>query len=168
MIRAQGDAARMKHLPPERPHELRLDLPAAHSAERMARAVLRQFAQRERVPAKEIETLEFVASELLSNAVDYGGGRRAMEESDVKDGVRMTLCLVVSENAWSMSVSDQGGGDPDVVAARLSSDELPDIDEDRGRGFFLLKQMVDTLRVEKSSDGLGLEFTAVRSYVERR
>ena len=58
--------------------------------------------------------------------------------------------------------------DPDVVATRLSSDEFPDLDEDRGRGFFLLKQMVDTLRVEKSSDGLGLEFTAVRSFAGRR
>jgi anti-sigma regulatory factor (Ser/Thr protein kinase) len=158
----------MKPVPPERPHELRLDLPAAHSAERMARAVLRQFALRERVPAKEIETLEFVASEMLSNAVDHGGGRRAMEESEVQDGVRMTLFLVVHETAWSLSVSDQGGGDPDQMAAHLSRDDLPDIDEDRGRGFFLLKQMVDTLRVEKSSDGLGLEFTAVRKFVSRR
>jgi anti-sigma regulatory factor (Ser/Thr protein kinase) len=158
----------MKPLPPERPHELRLDLPAAHSAERMARAVLRQFAVRERVPAKEIETLEFVASELLSNAVDHGGGQRAMEESEVKDGVRMSLFLVVNESTWSLSVSDQGGGDPDRMAAHLSRDDLPDIDEDRGRGFFLLKQMVDSLRVEKSRDGLGLEFTAVRSFVSRR
>jgi anti-sigma regulatory factor (Ser/Thr protein kinase) len=158
----------MKPMHPERPHELRLDLPAAHSAERMARAVLRQFALRERVPAKEIETLEFVASEMLSNAVDHGGGRRAMEESDVKDGVRMTLFLVVSETFWTLSVSDQGGGDPDQMASHLSRADLPDIDEERGRGFFLLKQMVDTLRVEKSSDGLGLEFTAVRTFVSRR
>jgi anti-sigma regulatory factor (Ser/Thr protein kinase) len=158
----------MKPMPPERPHELRLDLPAAHSAERMARAVLRQFALRERVPAKEIETLEFVASEMLSNAVDHGGGRRAMEESDVKDGVRMTLFLVVSETFWTLSVSDQGGGDPDSMAAHLSRDDLPDVDLDRGRGFFLLKQMVDTLRVEKSGDGLGLEFIAVRTFVSRR
>ena len=158
----------MKPTPPERPHELRLDLPAAHSAERMARALLRQFALRERVPSKEVETLEFVASEMLSNAVDHGGGRRAMEESDVKDGVRMTLFLVVSETFWTLSVSDQGGGDPDLMAAHLSRDDLPDIDEDRGRGFFLLKQMVDSLRVERSTDGLGLEFTAVRTFVGRR
>jgi len=81
----------------ERPHELRLDLPAAHSAERMARAVLRQFARREGIPAREIETLEFVASELLANAVDHGGGGRAMEESDLKERVRMTLALSVPE-----------------------------------------------------------------------
>lgn len=148
----------------DRPHELRLDLPAAHSAERMARAVLRQFSQREGVPAKEIETLEFVACELLSNAVDHGGGRRAMEESDVQSGARMTLFLVVRPDGWTLAVGDQGGGDPDEVAARLTDEDLPDLDEDRGRGFFLLKQMLDSLHVGRSQDGRGLEFTAVRKY----
>jgi anti-sigma regulatory factor (Ser/Thr protein kinase) len=158
----------MKASRSDRPHELRLDLPAAHSAERMARAVLRQFARRESVPPKEIETLEFVASELLSNAVDYGGGRRAMEESEVQGGVRMTLFIVVREDGWTLSVGDQGGGDPDEVAARLSQDGLPDLDEDRGRGFFLLKQMLDSLHVHTSDDGLGLEFTAVRTFAGHR
>jgi anti-sigma regulatory factor (Ser/Thr protein kinase) len=157
----------MKPTSADRPHELRLDLPAAHSAERMARAVLRQFARREHVPPKEIETLEFVASEMLSNAVDYGGGRRAMEESEVPGGVRMSLFLVVRPGGWTLSVGDQGGGDPDEVAARLSRDDLPDLDEDRGRGFFLLKQMLDSLHVHKSDDGKGLEFTAERTYADR-
>jgi len=63
----------------EKPHELRLDLPAAHSAERLARAVMRQFVQHEGMRADQVDELEFVASELLSNAVDHGGGGSAME-----------------------------------------------------------------------------------------
>jgi anti-sigma regulatory factor (Ser/Thr protein kinase) len=149
---------------PERPHELRLDLPAAHSAERMARAVLRQFARRERVPAGEIETLEFVACELLGNAVDHGGGRHAMEESDVQGGVRMSLYLVLRANGWTLVVEDQGGGDPDEVAARISLEGTPDIEDERGRGFFLLKQMLDGLHVGRSTDGRGLQFTAIRTF----
>ena len=148
----------------ERPHELRLDLPAAHSAERMARAVLRQFARREGIPAREIETLEFVASELLANAVDHGGGGRAMEESDLKERVRMTLALSVSEEGWELAVSDQGGGDPSQVRELLGSDAAPALDDERGRGFFLLGQMLHSLRVEKSHDGLGLTFHAVHRY----
>lgn len=151
----------------ERPHELRLDLPAAHSAERMARAVLRQFARRESVPQRELDTLEFVASEMLSNAVDHGGGQHAMEESDVQGGVRMSLCLWVRVDGWTLSVEDQGGGDPDEVAARLSQDDAPDLEGERGRGFFLLKQMLDGLHVGRSSDGRGLVFTAIRSYSVR-
>jgi anti-sigma regulatory factor (Ser/Thr protein kinase) len=152
---------------PDRPHELRLDLPAAHSAERMARAMLRQFARHESVPQSEIETLEFVASEMLSNAVDHGGGRHAMEECDVPGGVRMKLFLVVRADGWTLSVEDQGGGDPDEVAARMSNDAMPDLEDERGRGFFLLKQMLDGLHVGKSSDGRGLAFTAVRTYAGR-
>ncbi|MBL8858101.1 MAG: ATP-binding protein [Planctomycetes bacterium] len=150
------------------PHELKLDLPAAHSAQRMARAVLRQFAKRERIPEKEIVTIEFIASELLSNAVDHGGGGRAMEESDLESDVRMTLVLNVRENGWTMRVSDQGGGDPDELVARLAERGTPDLEDERGRGLFLLRQMLDSLEVVRTSDGRGLEFIAVHSYVAPR
>ncbi len=147
-----------------RPHELRLDLPAAHSAERMARGVLRQFAQREKVPAAEIDTLEFVAGELLTNAVDHGGGERALREEDLRSRVRMSLVLVVRADGWTLRVGDQGGADPAELRARLKPEEEPDIEDDRGRGFFLLAQMVDSLDVEVSADGLGVEFVAIRTY----
>ena len=77
----------------ERPHELRLDLPAAHSAERLARAVMRQFVQREGSPSSELDPIEFVASELLSTAVDHGGGHSAMEEDDAPPNVRVQFHL---------------------------------------------------------------------------
>ena len=151
----------------DRPHELSLDLPAAHSAERMARTVLRQFARREGVAKPEVETLEFVASELLSNAVDHGGGGRAMEESDLTRRVRMKLFVAVTAGGWRMQVSDEGGGDPQDVAPLLHPSDMPDLEDERGRGFFLLAQMVDSLDVARSDDGLGLVFTAVKMY-ERR
>ncbi|MDZ4772190.1 MAG: ATP-binding protein [Planctomycetota bacterium] len=148
--------------------ELKLDLPAAHSAERMARAVLREFAKKKRMPAKEIETLEFVASELLSNAVDHGGGDHAMEESELPGDVRMSLALVVRADGWTMSVGDQGGGDPAEMRARIESPDEPDLEDERGRGFFLLAQMLERIEVEKTADGRGLLFTAVRKYAARR
>ncbi len=148
----------------ERPHELRLDLPAAHSAERMARAVLRRFAQGEGVAKEEIETLEFVASELLSNAVDHGGGERAMEESDRPGDVRMSVVFAVTAGGWTLEVGDQGGGDPADVADLISRDHTPDLEDERGRGFFLLAGMLDSLTVAKSEDGRGLVFRAVRGH----
>ena len=42
---------------------------------------------------------------------------------------------------------------------------LPDLEDERGRGFFLLMQMVDELRVDRTADGSGLLFIAVKSYV---
>jgi anti-sigma regulatory factor (Ser/Thr protein kinase) len=146
----------------ERPHELRLDLPAAHSAERMARSVLRRFAHAEGVAAPELDTLELVASELLSNAVDHGGGERAMEEAD-RD-VRMSVIFAVTEVGWTLEVGDQGGGDPRDVEHLLSSAEPPDFEDERGRGFFLLMGMLDSLSVSRSIDGRGLVFRAVRGH----
>ena len=147
-----------------RPHELRLDLPAAHSAERMARGVIRQFAKRERIPNDEIDTLEFVAGELLTNAVDHGGGERALREEDLRSRVRMSLVLVVQPGGWTLRVGDQGGGDPEALRTRLGGGDEPDLEDERGRGFFMLSQMVDSLGVERSADGLGVEFVAVRTY----
>ena len=151
----------------DKPHELRLDLPAAHSAARMARQILRQFALREGVPEKEVQTLEFVAGELLGNAVDHGGGEAALEESHLESAARMTLLFASTTEHWELRVGDQGGAEPEEVSDLLApnEDEFPDLENERGRGFFLIKAMVDELAVEKSSDGLGLEFKTVRRYV---
>ena len=149
----------------EGPHELRLDLPAAHSAGRMARQMLRQFALREGVPEAETERLEFVAGELLDNAVDHGGGGAAREEADLREPVRVSLVLSVESDRWIVRVGDQGGGSPEDVRPWLTpGDGVPDLEDERGRGFFLLVQMVDKLSVEKSRDGLGLEFEASCHY----
>jgi anti-sigma regulatory factor (Ser/Thr protein kinase) len=146
----------------ERPHALDLDLPAAHSAVRMARSVLRRFARLEGAPTREIETMEFIASELLANAVDHGGGNRAMEEQEA-NGARMSLVVRVAPNGWEIHVGDQGGGDPRSVERFLSTHE-PDLEDERGRGFFLMAQMVQELRVTRTQDARGLLFVAVRRY----
>jgi anti-sigma regulatory factor (Ser/Thr protein kinase) len=140
--------------------ELRLDLPAAHSASRMARQVVGKFALEHGLGEAEIGTLELVTSELLSNAVDHGGGGAALEEKDLTADIRMQLSLTVIAGAWTLSVSDQGGGDPAELEPFLDSHSLPDLEDERGRGFFLLVQMVDELTVTRSADGKGLCFTA--------
>lgn len=143
--------------------ELKLDLPAAHSAGRMARQLVGKFGLEHGVSEDDIGTLELVASELLSNAVDHGGGESAMEESDLKSDVRMHLSLLVSGGGWELRVADQGGGNPSELAPFLDDSELPDLEDERGRGFFLLMQMVDKLSVVRSPDGKGLEFIARKS-----
>lgn len=148
------------------PHELRLDLPAAHSASRMARQLVAEFARREGLDEDELGTLELVTSELLSNAVDHGGGGAAMEESELDGDVRMTLTLAVRADGWDLSVTDQGGGRPEDVAQYLDPEHEPDFLDERGRGFFLLVRMVDALDVLASPDGKGLVFTA-RRRIER-
>ena len=144
------------------PREIRLDLPAAHSAGRMARQVVARFANREGLEGDELSTLELVVSELLSNAVDHGGGNAAMEEEDLEGDVRMTLSLSFRQDVWELHVCDQGGGDPSAMQPFLDRDGLPDLSDDRGRGFFLLLDMLDDLRIDVSPDEKGLRVIAVR------
>lgn len=148
------------------PQELRLDLPAAHSAARMARHLVRQFARAGGLPESELDQLTLVADELLTNAVDHGGGGAALEESEMSAPTRMHMLLFVSANSWEMRVADQGGGDPEVVRSMIApEDGLPDLEDERGRGFFLMAQMVDSLEVRRSDDGRGIELIAKRKAV---
>jgi anti-sigma regulatory factor (Ser/Thr protein kinase) len=140
--------------------ELNLDLPAAHSAVRMARQVVRQFARTKGTEDDELETLVLVTSELLANAVDHGGGRAAMFQEDLHAPVRMQLTLQMNGLGWKLEVTDHGGGDPDDVQELLAPTGMPDLEDERGRGFFLLAQMVD-LAVFKNADGDGLVLRAV-------
>jgi anti-sigma regulatory factor (Ser/Thr protein kinase) len=164
--------------------ELRLELPAAHSAVREARQAVRRFASSGGIRGRELETVVLVASELLSNAVDHGGGCSAMEAPEVSvapgapetaEGTspagcaRMSIRLRLREGGWEMRVSDQGGGDPGVLEALLrGSGEAPDLADERGRGLFLLTSLVDEVRVQRSADGLGLSLIAVREHARGR
>jgi anti-sigma regulatory factor (Ser/Thr protein kinase) len=147
------------------PLELRLDLPAAHSAARMARHLIRPFARSGGVTGGELDNLLLVASELMGNAVDHGGGDSAMEESDLEAPVRMKLFLTVEAGGWQLEVSDEGGGEPETLDQLIHPDGLPDLEDERGRGFFLISQMVDQIVVRKSEDGLGLALRVVKRTV---
>jgi anti-sigma regulatory factor (Ser/Thr protein kinase) len=90
-----------------------------------------------------------------------------MDEADLAQDARMQLAFVLREGAWELSVSDQGGGDPADLVPFLASDELPDLDDERGRGFYLMARMVEGLVVERSADGRGLVFVARNRYARK-
>jgi len=81
------------------------------------------------------------------------------------DGARMKLTLEVSASGWTLAVSDQGGGDPEALRELIAPVGLPDLEDERGRGFFLISQMVDQIDVRKSEDGLGLALRVVKRTV---
>lgn len=146
------------------PRELALALPAVHAAVRVARQTVRAFVRMNGMPHREIDTLALVLSELLANAVDHGGGAAAIEEEDLASDVRMRLDLVMTGSSWSLEVHDQGGGDPEEIDALLHPDGLPDLEDERGRGFFLMAEMVDAMDVRLTDDGRGLCVRAVHRY----
>jgi anti-sigma regulatory factor (Ser/Thr protein kinase) len=79
----------------------------------------------------------------------------------------MRLTLVVENGRWTMSVVDEGGGDPDALLRVLANPDPPDLEDERGRGLFLLREMVDSLQVARSPDGRGLCVTAIRKHAGR-
>ncbi|MCC6409097.1 MAG: ATP-binding protein [Planctomycetes bacterium] len=151
----------------EIPRELKLDLPAVHSGARLARHLIRPFARSNGVTGRSLDSLLLVAEELLTNAVDHGGGHAAADENELSEPVRMSMKLTISRGSWEIRVADQGGGDPSVLAKVLHPDHVPDLDDERGRGFFLLSRMVHKLSVEKSDDGRGIQIIAVQRHGER-
>lgn len=143
--------------------QLELVVPATHAAARIVRKTVTDFARLDGLASGEVEQLALVVSELLGNAVDHGGGEAAMELEDLEGDVTMHLSFELDASTWSVSVSDQGGGDAEQMASYLDPDAQIPLDDERGRGFFLMRGMVDHMRVDPSSDGLGL-----RVRVERR
>jgi anti-sigma regulatory factor (Ser/Thr protein kinase) len=142
---------------------LALDLPAAHSAVRQGRQAVRTFARFDGLEGGEVEHLVLVVAELLSNAVDHGGGGGAVEVADLVGDVRMLLDLELDDHGWTVSVRDQGNGDAAKVARRMTSSEFPALLGERGRGLYLLHSLVDQLTVEARSDGRGLLVRAQKS-----
>ncbi|QDU66303.1 ATP-binding protein [Engelhardtia mirabilis] len=175
------------------PRELVLELPATHGAVRQARAVVRSFARTDGVASDEVDRIALVLTELLGNAVDHGGGGAAMTTGDLDGDVRMRFRLELEAQGWILEVSDDGLGgvtphpkaapaaefDPasllemseEEVAAALEAklhqaEEhlVPDVEDERGRGFFLVREMVDELEVVEREDAPGRTVRVARLY----
>lgn len=144
--------------------ELALDLPAVHRGVGVARSLARRFARLEGVGERDADTLLLVLSELLANAVDHGGGGAAMSETQWNGSVRMQARVSLEEDGWRVSVSDQGGGDPAPLLRMLAADEPPDVEDERGRGIYLIRSLTDEISIEVAPDGRGLVIVATKRY----
>ena len=134
--------------------ELKLSLPSVHRTVRIGRRVVQAFARTDGWADEEIETLMLITSELLANAVDHGGGGGAMSEEDLAAEARMGLSLSVDEATWRMEIEDCGGGDVAEAQELITNCSIGDLEDERGRGLFLVREMVDELGVREGAAGL--------------
>lgn len=153
----------MTSAPHHENRELCLDLPAVHASARAARGLVRNFAERHGIGGADLDALVLIADELMTNAVDHGGGGGALEEADLSRPVFMRIDVMLDGASWSVAVSDQGGGDPRVVDALLHPEGLPDLEDERGRGLYLMTLECDSVEVRLSDDSLGLCLVARRT-----
>ena len=123
---------------------------------------MQTFARTAEIPDGEIDTLMLVASELMANAVDHGGGGGAMEAKDLPGDVRMELCMSFDGKTWTLSVEDHGGGDLAEAQRCLTREPgtaLAELEAERGRGLFLINDMADALTILQGARGLIFQAT---------
>jgi anti-sigma regulatory factor (Ser/Thr protein kinase) len=124
----------------------------------MARHLIRPFARSGGITGRELDNLLLVASELLANVVDHGG----LEPARGSDPPRMQLMLGVGHGAWRLEVTDEGVGDPETLRRLIRPGGPPDLEDERGRGLFLIAQMVDEISIEPNPAGRGVSLRVRR------
>ena len=140
----------------EAPRSLSLDLPCVHEAVREGRRGAEELARDAGLPEDEVERLMLVVSELLANAVDHGGGGGAFTIADLEGDVRMQVRLELDTKGWTLEVEDQGGGRVDTTTKLLEGADADDLDDERGRGLFLVRELVSRVVVTQGERGLVL------------
>lgn len=117
-------------------------------------ATARRFVARSfsgRVPREVIADLVLAASELVTNAIEHGGGR---------DGQRPPVRVTVQVDVGHASVAVRSAGDADLPDPDVW--HLPDPDVRTGRGLGIVRQMADRVDVVRGAGEL--EIIAARQW----
>ncbi len=87
----------------------------------------------------ETESIALVATEMLNNAIEHGA--RGPEEE-------IELSMRVTSDLFNFVVIDPGrGGENFARTAIAKASTMPDLDEPRGRGLFLIKNYMDEIDI---------------------
>jgi len=93
---------------------------------------------------EESEEIQLVATEILNNCIEHGSQGPA-------DEIGVTMLISASE--FRFEVVDPGmGGAGFAEKALARAEQMPDIEEPRGRGLFLIKRFMDTLDISWDPD----------------
>lgn len=105
------------------------------------RRTVAQFARTGGLPEEKVEVLELAASELATNSVRHGGGTG-------------TVAMWMQPAAAVVEFSDSGRvGDP--LTGRL----MPSLEQEGGRGVFLVNQLCDLVQLRSSEQGTTVRIT---------
>jgi anti-sigma regulatory factor (Ser/Thr protein kinase) len=107
------------------------------AATRSARSVVRELCATGEVDQQGVETAVLLVTELVSNAIEHGGGS-AVLDAEV-DGRRLRVCVV--------------DDDPTLPSASLAS-----IDAERGRGLLLVEALSSRWGAEPRDGGKNVWF----------
>lgn len=105
------------------------------------RRTVAQFARTVGLPEETVEVLELAASELATNSVRHGGGTG-------------TVAMWVQPAAAVVEFSDSG-----LVADPLAGRLMPTLEQEDGRGVFLVNQLCDLVQMRSSEQGTTVRIT---------
>lgn len=118
-------------------------LPSLPGNERRAVELVAGAVRALNIPPVRLEMLKTAVAEAVMNAIEHGNRDRP----ELPVGIR----AVLTGQTLLVAVTDQSGGTPHPTAeapnidAKLAGEQTP-----RGWGFFLIKNMVDDLRVREN------------------
>ncbi len=105
------------------------------------RRTVAQYARRAGLPEDKVEVLELAASELATNSVLHGGGCG-------------TVAMWTTPSAAIVEFHDAGRL-TDPLTGRL----MPSVDQEGGRGVFLVNQLCDLVQLRSSEQGTTVRIT---------
>ncbi|MEV7196826.1 ATP-binding protein [Streptomyces sp. NPDC093510] len=115
------------------------DLLSAPTARRHVRDTARSW----RLPQGQVETLEVITSELVTNALTHGGGET------------VTVVLALVDRAVTVSVTDEGRGVVRAMEEDLLEADVPEDGEpESGRGLLIVSGLADRWGQYRGPDGL--------------
>lgn len=132
---------------------IKLVLPGRSEYLQVARLTTGGVAARTSLTVDDIEDLKVAVGEACTNVIDH-----AFDERTDADKRRITLLMSVTRDEITIEVEDEGAGfDP----SELERGRRENSEGNRGLGFFLIRELTDSLRIE-SAPGSGTRVIMVK------
>lgn len=122
-----------------------LEVPPEFDAVSMARRTLHTLLKEQHIRMRVLREIGLVVTEALNNAIE---NRKATDESPIELEMRL--------NAQKIWIAIRGSARKDGIEnlkKALASADLLDMDGERGRGLFLMKELMDSVGVKRLPGG---------------
>jgi serine/threonine-protein kinase RsbW len=133
---------------------IEIKLPNQLGYERIAMASAESYAKMLGLTPERIEDLKTIVAEAAINAMQHGNKKRP--DAWVK------VSMTVKDNTIEVTVMDQGEGFsafvPDPNIDRIVNEQDPPV----GFGTFLIRQLADQVKIDKTADGANIVRMAIK------
>ncbi|MHC4945286.1 MAG: ATP-binding protein [Planctomycetota bacterium] len=135
--------------------KIKLKPPIGKRAVRAARKAICALAEEWKFSEQACREIELCFSEALHNAMEHGSSGK--EKTIVK--------CEVDDKGMRIEIEDRGAGVGDVQALKEAFDKVnehaPDMDNERGRGIYLIRNLMDESKLEFTAKG-GVRITMLK------